>query len=118
MDTAALEGFYRELGTGINSLLETSGSAIGEIASLLSRVAEGDLSQTVATDYQGTFGRLRDDANQTVTKLRELVGDIQHSAETINVAAKEIASGNQDLSGRTEEQASSLEETASSMGCN
>ena len=33
--------------------------------------------------------RLRDDANQTVTKLRELVGDIQHSAETINVAAKE-----------------------------
>ena len=115
MDTAALEGFYRELGTGINSLLETSGSAIGEIAALLSRVAEGDLSQTVATDYQGTFGRLRDDANQTVTKLRELVGDIQHSAETINVAAKEIASGNQDLSGRTEEQASSLEETASSM---
>ncbi len=115
MDTAALEGFYRELGTGINSLLETSGSAIGEIASLLSRVAEGDLSQTVATDYQGTFGRLRDDANQTVSKLRELVGDIQHSAETINVAAKEIASGNQDLSGRTEEQASSLEETASSM---
>ena len=115
MDTAALEGFYRELGTGINSLLETSGSAIGEIASLLSRVAEGDLSHTVATDYQGTFGRLRDDANQTVSKLRELVGDIQHSAETINVAAKEIASGNQDLSSRTEEQASSLEETASSM---
>ena len=115
MDTGALEGFYCELGTGINSLLETSGNAIGEIADLLSRVAEGDLSQTVVTDYQGTFGRLRDDANQTVAKLRELVGDIQHSAETINVAAKEIASGNQDLSGRTEEQASSLEQTASSM---
>ena len=115
MDTAVLEGFYKELGTGINSLLETTGSAIGEIAELLSRVADGDLAHTVTTDYAGTFGRLRDDANLTVEKLRALVGEIQHSAETINVAAKEIASGNQDLSSRTEEQASSLEETASSM---
>ena len=115
LDTSVLEGFYKELGTGINSLVETSGSAIGEIADLLSKVAAGDLTQTVSSDYQGTFGRLRDDANETVTKLRELVGDIQQSAETINTAAKEIAAGNVDLSSRTEEQASSLEETASSM---
>lgn len=115
LDTNILEGFYKELGTGINSLVATSGSAIGEIADLLSKVAAGDLTQTVSSDYQGTFGRLRDDANETVTKLRELVGDIQQSAETINTAAKEIASGNVDLSSRTEEQASSLEETASSM---
>lgn len=115
LDTSTLEGFYKELGTGINSLVETSGAAIGEIATLLSRVADGDLTQTLTSAYQGTFGRLRDDANQTVTQLRNLVGEIQVSAQTINTAAKEIASGNQDLSGRTEEQASSLEETASSM---
>jgi len=115
LDTSVLEGFYRELGVGINSLVETSGAAIGEIAELLSKVAEGDLTQTISSNYQGTFGRLRDDANQTVEKLRSLVGDIQMSAQTINTASREIASGNQDLSGRTEEQASSLEETASSM---
>ena len=115
LDTDTLEGFYKDLGVGINSLLETSGSAIGEIALLLERVAAGDLMHTVNATYQGTFGKLRDDANQTVSKLRELVGGIQQSAETINTAAKEIASGNQDLSRRTEEQASSLEETASSM---
>jgi methyl-accepting chemotaxis protein len=115
LDTSSLEGFYKELGTGINSLVETSGAAIGEIAELLSRVADGDLTRTLTSEYQGTFGRLRDDANETVTKLRNLVGEIQLSAQMINTAAKEIASGNQDLSGRTEEQAGSLEETASSM---
>jgi methyl-accepting chemotaxis protein len=115
LDTSALEGFYKELGTGINSLVETSGAAIGEIANLLSSVADGDLTRTLTSEYQGTFGQLRDDANQTVTKLRNLVGDIQSSAQAINMAAKEIASGNQDLSSRTEEQASSLQETASSM---
>ena len=96
-------------------MLETTGSAVGEIAGLLSRIAAGDLMHTVEADYQGTFGQLKNDANQTVMRLRELVGGIQYSAETINVASKEIASGNQDLSVRTEEQASSLEETASSM---
>ena len=115
LETESLEGFYKDLGKGINSLLETSGSAIGEIAALLERVAAGDLTRTVNSEYQGTFGKLRNDANETVGKLRELVGDIQLSAETINTAAKEIATGNQDLSSRTEEQASSLEETASSM---
>lgn len=115
LDTETLEGFYKELGVGINSLLETSGSAISEIAALLARVADGDLTHTVSSGFEGTFGKLRDDANETVSKLRQLVGNIQQSSETINVAAKEIASGNQDLSSRTEEQASSLEETASSM---
>ena len=115
LDAESLEGFYKELGSGINSLLGTTASAVNEIADLLSRIAAGDLMHTVDTDYQGTFGRLKTDANQTVLRLRELVGGIQGSAEMINVAAKEIASGNQDLSSRTEEQASSLEETASSM---
>lgn len=115
LDTEALEGFYKELGAGINSLLETSGKAIGEIADLLSRIAAGDLSQTLNSHFEGTFGRLRDDANQTVTQLRGLVGGIQTASHMINVASKEIAAGNQDLSSRTEEQASSVEETASTM---
>lgn len=115
LDTGSMEGFYKQLGVGINSLLETSGGVIGEIATLLEQMAVGDLTRTITTDYQGSFAKLRDDANDTVARLRELVRDIQFSAETINTAAKEIASGNQDLSSRTEEQASSLEETASSM---
>jgi len=115
LDTGSMDGFYQELGIGINSLLETSGGVIGEIAALLEQMAAGDLTRTITTDYQGSFAKLRDDANDTVGRLRELVRDIQFSAETINTAAKEIASGNQDLSSRTEEQASSLEETASSM---
>ncbi len=115
LDTSAMEGFYAELGVGINTLLETTASAIGQIAELLSRIAAGDLLQTVDGEFEGMFGRLRNDANQTVHRLRELVGEIQGAAEMINVASKEIALGNQDLSSRTEEQASSLEETASSM---
>ena len=44
--------------------------------------------------------------------LGRMVGEVRASAETINLAAGEIADGNADLSSRTESQANSLGETA------
>ncbi len=47
--------------------------------------------------------------------LASTVGQLRTGTETITLASREIASGNADLSDRTEPQASSLEETAGSM---
>src|SRR5690606_24940726 len=63
----------------------------------------------------GQFGELAADANRTVEKLAEIVGQIRQGSDAMNAAAGEIAAGNNDLSRRTEQQAASLEETASSM---
>ncbi len=108
-------GFFRELSIGINQLLEANSLALGDVAAMLARLSEGNLSEKIERDYRGMLGQLKDDANSTVDHLREIVGQIKDATDAINTAAKEIAMGNQDLSSRTEEQASSLEETASSM---
>lgn len=47
--------------------------------------------------------------------LRQIVREVRAGTDAINTASSEIAAGNLDLSSRTEEQASSLEETASAM---
>ena len=109
------EGFFKGVAEGLNQLLETSARGLNDVAGVLNALAQGDLTQTMEGDYQGTFGRLRDDTNTTVARLKEVVGRIQEATQAIDTAAREIAMGNQDLSSRTEEQASSLEETASSM---
>jgi methyl-accepting chemotaxis protein len=109
------DGFFRNLATGLNQLLDTAASGLNAVAEVLTALAAGDLTRTMSGDYQGTFGQLKDDTNTTVERLREVVGRIKEATEAINTAAQEIAAGNQDLSSRTEEQASSLEETASSM---
>jgi len=109
------DGFFRNLAAGLNQLLDTASAGLAAVADVLNSLARGDLTETMAGDFKGTFGQLRDDTNTTVERLREVVGRIKEATEAINTAAKEIAAGNQDLSSRTEEQASSLEETASSM---
>lgn len=111
----AMSGFVKVLGEGINRLLVTTESGIREVGDVLSALAQGDLTRRITTDYAGTFGTLRDDTNQTVTKLADIVGQIKQAADAITNATKEIAAGNADLSRRTEEQAASLEQTASSM---
>ena len=44
-----------------------------------------------------------------------MIGNIRSSTDQMTVATSEIATGNADLSARTETQASSLKETASAM---
>jgi len=109
------EGFFLQLAEGINRLVETSERGMNDVARVLKALASGDLSERIDGDYQGLIGQLKDDANGTAGNLSEIVSQIREATDAINTAAREIASGNADLSGRTESQASSLEETAASM---
>jgi methyl-accepting chemotaxis protein len=95
--------------------METTDSNLADVSSLLRAIADGDLTARMEGDFHGVFATMRDDANATVAQLTEIVGGIQMAATSINTAAGEIASGNNDLSRRTEQQAANLEETAASM---
>jgi methyl-accepting chemotaxis protein len=109
------EGFFANLGKGLNELVGTIEVALNDIRRMLGAMARGDLTERITREYLGTFGQLKDDANTTADKLTEIIGKIRSSSGAILSAANEISQGNLDLSQRTEEQASSLEETASSM---
>jgi methyl-accepting chemotaxis protein len=115
VSVAGKEGFFLQLANDLNQLLDTSQRGLDEVVHVLDALARGDLTQRIETDYAGTFGQLKNDANATAENLSEIVSQIKGATDAINTAAREIASGNQDLSSRTEEQASSLQETASSM---
>jgi len=88
---------------------------IRAIADVVVALAAGRLSAG-----QGNHGRdeIADTArmlDHTMHNLTQTLGAILASVKAIDCASHEIASGNLDLSTRTEMQASSLEETASAM---
>ncbi|MEY4763509.1 MAG: hypothetical protein RI907_182 [Pseudomonadota bacterium] len=79
------------------------------------RVANGDLTSDIQTRSKDETGQLMlalSDMNQS---LQAIVGQVREGTVSIESASAEIASGNLDLSQRTEEQASSLQQTAASM---
>ncbi|MBB5861420.1 methyl-accepting chemotaxis protein [Xanthomonas arboricola] len=115
MQIDGMDGVLLSLAQGINRIYDSVEIHLAALARVIGALAEGDLTQRVEGDAHGIFARLRDDTNQTVTRLTEIIGDIQIASDTIRRAAVEIAAGNADLSDRTEQQAANLEETASSM---
>jgi len=115
IDLKNKEGFVLKLSAGVNQMVNAAEAAINETVQALERISNGDMSQHIVADYEGSYGIIKDNANLTMERLTEIVTNIKTAADSINTAAKEIAAGNTDLSQRTEEQASSLEETASSM---
>lgn len=82
---------------------------------IASAISEGKLENRVDTDARGEFGALMHALSVMDAQLATTVRRIQATASSVSTAAAEIASGNMNLSSRTEEQAAALEETASNM---
>jgi methyl-accepting chemotaxis protein len=81
---------------------------------MAARIADGDLGLDGA-DKTFASGSLLDALARMRARLIGIVGEVQHGSQAVSAAAHQIAKGNDDLSQRTQEQASSLEETAASM---
>jgi methyl-accepting chemotaxis protein len=78
-------------------------------------IAAGDLTQRITVEGKDEASALLESLRQMQDFLRNLVGQVRVSGESIGTASAEIASGSQDLSTRTEQAASSLQQTASSV---
>jgi methyl-accepting chemotaxis protein len=96
-------------------LLRTISAPLNEAARIATQIASGKLDNHVGKDSSEEFGTLLDALKKMDQQLSETVVGIKTATESVSVASREIASGNADLSARTEAQAASLEETAASM---
>ena len=78
-------------------------------------VAGGDLTHQIGSSARDETGQLARALGAMVVNLRLIVSDVRSGVESVGTASSQIASGNIDLSQRTEEQAANLQQTAASM---
>ena len=72
------QGFYFDLASGINELLNTNNSLVTETGKLFAGLAVGDLSISMKGEYQGDFLKLKENAHATIDLLKQVIeGDIQ-----------------------------------------
>ncbi len=80
------------------------------------RIATGDLSEPVIVEGSDEMAAMQRALLDMQESLRSLVSDLQSGSESIGTASAQIATGNLDLSQRTEHTASNLQQAASSLG--
>jgi len=115
IDTKEYQGFMKDLGENINGLMNAIVEPITDAINIAQALANGDLTQTMRNNYGGEFLALANAMNGSISNLSQMVDGIRSASSNVFSSAREIAQGNNELSHRTESQASSLEETASAM---
>jgi methyl-accepting chemotaxis protein len=78
-------------------------------------VADGDLTSDIVANSTDEPGQLLSALQRMNESLSKVVTTVRQGSEGVSTASAEIASGNHDLSARTESQASALQQTAASM---
>ena len=97
------------------SIIRSTTRPIQEAVRIARTVAAGDLTSEFDATGTNETGQLLAALKDMQTRLGGIVAEVRAGAEGVATASAQIASGNSDLSARTESQASSLQETAASM---
>jgi len=85
------------------------------LQAIAKRIGDGDLDVQIDLQRDDEIGAVNRSLAAMRDALRGIVGQVRQAAESIQVASAEVASGNIDLSQRTEQAASNLQQTASSL---
>ncbi|MDB5951834.1 MAG: hypothetical protein JWR65_3689 [Massilia sp.] len=88
---------------------------LGEAVDIARRVADGDLTSVIEVGSGDETGQMMQALKHMNSSLTSIVAEVRAGTESIAVASGQIASGNLDLSTRTEQQAASLGETSGAM---
>ncbi len=88
---------------------------IAQAVASAKEMAEGNMSVRLQTSGTDETAELLQALEAMRTSLASVVSNVRQGSELVATASAEIAQGNNDLSARTEQQASALEQTAASM---
>ena len=88
---------------------------LDEALQVARRIAAGDLATPVPPHTNDELGDLMRELNQMKRNLSQVVGDVRGRTQAVAHSLDEVATGHGDLSQRTEQQAGTIQQTASSV---
>lgn len=91
-------------------------SKVEDLTNILQKVALGNL--TVRAEISGgndAMDQLVIRTNDTIDRMKELIGETKNAAITVIKGVRHISTGNQELSQRTQQQAATIEQTSATV---
>jgi methyl-accepting chemotaxis protein-1 (serine sensor receptor) len=115
IDLEGKDGFLRTLSQSVNDMVGSVETVINDTVSALGRISNGDLTQPITGDYQGSYGVIKDSCNETMERLSGIIGDVISAADQLSNASSQVSATSQSLSQASSEQAAGVEETSASI---
>ena len=114
-DANAMAARLERMTEEVQEQIDRTSLAVVRFGGMFEAMAGGDLRHRVEGEFDPSFAMLKADTNAMADRLAETVIEANRVSTNISAAVTQVAAGGQDLSERSEQQASTLEETAASM---
>ncbi len=95
---------------------EERARVVDSIGAALARLADNDLSCSIQGELPTAYAKLKTNFDRAVEQLGAALGGVKSATEAVHASAQEINAASNDLARRTEQQASTLEETSAALG--
>ena len=109
------QGRYREIIAGFNETLESFFKPINESSKVLEKIANGDLTVRITSDYKGDFGIIKNNINDLVDSFHQALSEVSVAVQATANASNEISSGTEEMAAGAQEQSSQTAEVASAV---
>lgn len=107
--------YFTKINQNFQEAVGLIAGCIGEMASVLKEMAQGDFSEELTGEYRGDFTVLKESVNRIVTDMNAVFMNIKTVAEQVAMHAGQVSEGNQQVSIGATEQAGSLEELTATI---
>lgn len=94
---------------------EEQHAVVEALGDALTQLSKGDLSKPINDEFPASYEKLRNDYNNSVSRLSETIATLKLNTEAIRANADTMAHGSTQLSQRTENQAATLEQAAAAL---
>jgi methyl-accepting chemotaxis protein len=112
-----ISGLNGEIASIVKFATDVTGRvrAVTDVANGLAELAGNNITHRLNQPFDPAFEKLRSDYNASLEGLDDTISRVAVSAATVNTGSQEIAISTNGLSRRIEQQAASLEETATAL---
>lgn len=114
-DESKHNGDFRKIISGVNKTIDSILTPIKEGVSALEKMAQGDLTVRINSDYKGQHQIIKNSINGVADSLGSALSDVSEAVATTASASGEISSSTDELAAGANEQSNQITEIASGI---
>ena len=112
---SGLYATFSEISADLHGSINAIRRYIEEMTRYLAKIAQGDISEEIESEYLGDFSALKESINYIISNMNEVFAEIIVAADQVAAGTYQVSDGSQQISQGATEQASAIEQLTASV---